>query len=108
MTYQRFLSAVFALLMLFSSLGCGGTQANRTSAPDLSLGDAVALTSPDVSLLGLPETDAGVDGQDARYQVSDAPALVPNNQNGELIVALRQDAAAPFNGVLFKIGRAHV
>lgn len=59
--------------------------------------DASAFVSPDVPLLGLP--DGGVD--DASPQASDAPLFVPNNQNGELIVALRQDAAAPFNGVLF-------
>lgn len=94
--YKRLLALFLALLMIVNPLGCGGSQSMR---PTTGTTDDVAsvLVSPDVPLLGLP--DGGV--EDAPSQASDAPLFVPNNQNGELIVPLRQDASAPFNGVLF-------
>lgn len=53
----------------------------------------------DSGVWGLPDLSA--DASAPTDASSDAPLFVPNNQNGELIVPLRQDASAPFNGVLF-------
>jgi hypothetical protein len=94
--YKRFITLILAFLMVVNPLGCGGSQTIRSIAAATD-DDASVLVSSDVPLLGLP--DSGV--EDTPSQASDAPLFVPNNQNGELIVPLRQDATAPFNGVLF-------
>lgn len=92
--YKRLLALVLAFL-----IACGGSQISQPTTPGSSTTqDASALLSTEVPLLGLP--DAGVE-PDASSRASDAPLFIPNNQNGELIVPLRQDASAPFNGVLF-------
>jgi hypothetical protein len=91
---KRLLSSFLAFLVLFNLLSCSSPQTSRISTPSTDAG--VSLSS-DVALLGLPE--AG--DRDASDSTSDAPLLVPNSQNGELIVPLRQGALSPFNGVLF-------
>lgn len=92
--YKRLLALVLAFL-----IACGGSQISQPTTPGFSTAqDASSLLSTEVPLLGLP--DAGIE-PDASAPAPDAPLFVPNNQNGELIVPLRQDASAPFNGVLF-------
>lgn len=93
--FKRFLGFFLASLMVLNFLGCSGSQ--RTGSVVATSNDASAMLSADVPLLGLPDSSIHNDAA----VTPDGPLFVPNNQNGELIVPLRQDAAAPFNGVLF-------
>jgi hypothetical protein len=95
---RKQLLAWFLLFLAFlNAFGCSGSQSIRTNTTAST--DASALIPVDIQLLGLPDLSA--DASAPTDASSDAPLFVPNNQNGELIVPLRQDASAPFNGVLF-------
>ena len=78
-------------------MGCGASPGLRAIGPGSQTSDTRSIVAVEPSLLGVP--DAAV--SDASESVEDAPLFVPNNQNGELIVPLRQGAPAPVTGVLF-------
>jgi len=89
--HKKVISFFFLFLAFINAFGCSSNQGLR---PTSSLADSSVLMPVDAQLLGLPEfSDAQVP--------TDASMPVFSAQNGEQIVPLRQDASAPFNGVLF-------
>lgn len=89
--------ALFLVIIAFLN-ACGTNPGVRVGSSTQPQSSESVLSPVVVPLLGLPDASAV---EDASRIPSDAPLFVPNNQNGELIVPLRQDASAPFNGVLF-------
>lgn len=85
---------VLWLVLIALLNACGANPGVRVG--ELSVQDAGVRVYVDVPLLGLPDTLEGTP-----RTPSDATLVAPTSQNGELIVPLRQDVPAPFNGVLF-------
>lgn len=94
---KQTLSLLFIFLALFNALGCGTSQGLRATSPRSQTSVAGSVVAVEPSLLGIPDAAAS----DASESVEDGPLFVPNSQNGELIIPLRQGAPAPVMGVLF-------
>lgn len=91
---KQLVSLLFLFLAFLNAFGCSGNQGVIVGY--MLEQDAAAFAPADIPLLGLPTLSLDDAGSSA-----DASVIAPNSQNGELMVPLRQDAAAPFNGLLF-------
>jgi hypothetical protein len=101
MLFQRFTASLMVCLLILQAVACGATQGHSTTLPTPSstVDAASGITPVDVVILGLPSPDGGVTGESG---TEGGAVLIPGGgANGEMIVPLRQDARAPFNGVLF-------
>jgi hypothetical protein len=90
---KQLVTLLLLFLAFFNAFGCSGNQGIRVgSRPEQ---DSGVFAPADIPLLGLPTFTP-----DSAVVSTDASAIVPNGQNGEQIVPLRQGATAPFNGLL--------
>lgn len=88
---KQLVSLLFLFLAFLNAFGCSGNQGVIVGY--MLEQDAAAFAPADIPLLGLPTLSLDDAGSSA-----DASVIAPNSQNGELMVPLRQDAAAPLTG----------